>query len=99
MIFIKKIILFSVIVFTLMGCESQEQFENYNFDQNSPLQLTATNHPHGFQKTSCFSCHLPQNIHQVDRLGDPSFAFAKTLVEQKGLLSCSGCHGTNGVLQ
>ena len=82
-----------------ISCAAERQTENYKFDSVNPLTLTVANHPHGYGKTSCFNCHLPQNIHQEDRLKDPSFALANPYVIQKGLTSCSGCHGSNGADQ
>lgn len=84
-------------IFVLNSCAAERQTESYPFTDPNPLILTSTNHPHGYEKASCFQCHLPQNIHQEDRLKDPSFPMANSYVEQKGLSSCSGCHGTNGV--
>ena len=81
------------------SCAVDSQSENYNFEPISPLSLTSINHPHGYSKSYCFNCHLSQNIHEVNRLNEPSFPFAKDIVEQKGLSSCVGCHGANGVPQ
>lgn len=83
----------------ILSCAVDTQSENYDFSDSAPLTLTAINHPHGYQKSSCFSCHLPQNIHQVNRLNEPSFPYAQPTVEQNGLSSCIGCHGANGVAQ
>lgn len=81
------------------GCAANRQSEQYTISNIADLNLTSDNHPHGYTKTECFSCHLPQNIHQVDRIHAPSFALAQSLVDQYGLASCSGCHGTNGISQ
>lgn len=83
-------------VFILSACSVEKQYDNYSMT-SADLTLTAVNHPHGYQRSVCFSCHLPQNIHQVDRLGAPGFPYARALVEQNGMNSCSGCHGYNGV--
>ena len=94
-----RFLIAAVFVLAVSGCggDPEKQYENYNLQNSSSLTLTALNHPHGYEKSSCFACHLEQNIHQVDRIGDPSFQFARTLVEQNGLSSCAGCHGKNGV--
>lgn len=84
-------------VLILLGCAAERQTEKYDYENVNPLTLTINNHPHGFGKESCFNCHLPQNIHQVNRLNDPSFSLAPVYVREKGITSCSGCHGTNGV--
>lgn len=90
-----RLSLFFVILF-LAGCGVQRQYESYPMTL-ADLTITTQNHPHGYGKSECFACHLPSNIHNVDRIGAPSFAIAKTLVTQQGLASCAGCHGTNGV--
>jgi hypothetical protein len=80
---------------SLVGC-ADRQYENYNMTA-ADITLSSNNHPHGYNRSDCFLCHLPMNIHQVDRLGAPSFPFAKGAVERNGLNSCRGCHGSNGV--
>jgi len=90
----RKLFLISLLLGT--ACGVQRQYEYYPMTITD-LNLTSNNHPHGFGKSECFTCHLPSNIHMVNRLGAPSFSLARPLVEQQGLASCSGCHGTNGV--
>ena len=87
---------FVLFLVLLSACGVQRQYESYPMTITD-LTITTQNHPHGYGKSECFTCHLPSNIHNVDRIGAPSFAIAKTLVEQQGLNSCTGCHGTNGV--
>ncbi len=94
-----RISMLLVSMLLIVGCAVDRQTENYDFEANSPLNLRVSNHPHGYGKATCFNCHLQQNIHEVDRLHDSSFSFAKPLVEANGLKSCSGCHGSNGVTQ
>ncbi len=85
-------------ILLLLGCADQNrQTEDYNLKTSGDLTLKESNHPHGYGQSSCFVCHSPSNIHNIDRLGDPSFSLAKGLVEERGLASCSGCHGRNGV--
>lgn len=79
-----------------LGCQSERQYDNYNLRTAADINLTENNHPHGYQQKLCFNCHLPENIHRVDRLGLPSFNLAAGQVEQSGLASCAGCHGNNG---
>ena len=89
-----------ILVLLLMGCADQNrQTEDYSLKTSGDLNLTEASHPHGYRQTSCFVCHNPSNIHNIDRLGSASFGLAKGLVEQRGLASCSGCHGSNGVIQ
>ena len=80
------------------GCERPDrQYEDYELQSPADLTLSPTNHPHGYARRECYTCHLPHNIHQRDTLGDPLFDSARDLVDQFGLKSCAGCHGGNGV--
>ena len=85
-----------IVLFLLVSC-ADRQYEDYHIENIADLTLSADNHPHGYGRSDCFVCHLPMNIHQVDRLHAPSFPFAKRAVERNGLKSCAGCHGSNGV--
>ena len=88
---------FSILSFSFLGCGAERQTEDYHLESAADLSLTAEKHPHGYTRSECFACHLPQNIHLVDHLGAPSFPLARSLVEAQGLASCSGCHGANGI--
>ena len=82
---------------SLLSCGVSDRSEDYQLSSVADLTLTQTNHPHGFARSECFNCHVKVNIHRVNRLNASSFDLASDLVEQSGLKSCSGCHGTNGV--
>lgn len=100
MIQINLVPFFTLGIFLIIGmsaCQVERQYENDNMLSTADLTLTASNHPHGYTRKECFMCHLPQNIHQVDRLGAPSFPSARPLVEQHGITICAACHGSNGV--
>lgn len=92
----KRLILMLVTLF-ICQCAVDRQTENYRPNSIADLTLSQDNHLHGYGKSECFFCHLPQNMHQVNRLNAPNFDLAKGLIEQSGLASCAGCHGTNGV--
>ncbi len=64
-------------------------------------QLTQQEHPDGWQKRECFTCHPVEEIHRVDRTGTGTLPLAdiRKLVADRGLASCSLCHGTNGLDQ
>jgi len=80
----------------LGGCAADRQSEDYGVT-SADLTLTPQNHPHGWARQECFGCHIPANLHLVNRLNHPSFSSARDLVEQYGIQSCRGCHSTNGV--
>lgn len=92
-----RYVLTLLMISVLTACSVERQTEDYHFQTTADLNLTSANHVHGYTRTECFSCHLPQNIHQVDRLGAPNFNLAQPSVEAYGLSSCRGCHGKNGV--
>ena len=90
----------AVILLLTVSCgRTERQTEDYGIKSLDDLTLRSENHPHGYGKSECFFCHLPNAIHRVNRLNAPSFSIANDLVRQSGLLSCSGCHGSNGVGQ
>jgi hypothetical protein len=79
----------------LMGCGSGNDYESYSSIKDGvATQLLPSNHPHGYGKTDCFQCHTARNIHVG---ATPQTALARSLVEQSGIQSCRGCHGSNGV--
>lgn len=78
------------------SCSVKKQGEDYHVTTQEDLVLRADNHPHGWEKAECFTCHVSTNIHLENRLNHPSFNSARGLVEQYGLMSCRGCHGSNG---
>lgn len=85
-----------IILTVFNACDIDRQYEDYALTKEGDLTLAAQNHPHGFGQTQCFHCHVKANIHQVNRINSPVFDIAKDLVEDRGLNSCSVCHGDNG---
>ena len=85
-----------VILIFIAGCAAEKKSEDYKITATE-ITLTNENHSHGWQKQDCFFCHVPTNLHQVNRLGHSSFDSAKSLVDTYGIQSCRGCHGTNGI--
>ncbi len=86
----------------LFGCQGEEQSEYYGSLLESPLGLVLDQSEHidGWEREDCFSCHVIGNFH-LDRFDRESFydmgEVRATVVEQ-GLMSCSDCHGNNGVV-
>jgi hypothetical protein len=85
------------LVILLSACAAEKKSEYYGATTSSDLLLSASNHPHGWTRSSCFGCHVESNIHQINRMNHPSFGSAKHLVDAYGVASCRGCHGSNGV--
>ena len=82
---------------TFVSCGQGPSGENYSNIKSLPdIVLTVSNHPHGYQQTQCFYCHVKQNIHQVDTLGSGELPTAIALTNQLGIAACQACHGTNG---
>lgn len=77
--------------------------ENYGNLLASPdgLVLVEEEHPTGWTRPECFTCHEVQNIHTVNRTGLPDsvidLAGVRALVASGGEGSCPQCHGSNGV--
>jgi hypothetical protein len=85
------------------GCGSSgpPQSEDYGNLFNSPagLILVEEEHPTGWGRPDCFSCHSVGNIHIINRTGiaDLDLAAVRAVVQSEGLASCPQCHGNNGV--
>jgi hypothetical protein len=85
------------------GCGSSgpPQSEDYGNLFNSPagLILVEEEHPTGWGRPDCFSCHYAGNIHVINRTGIPDLDLAavREVVSQLGEASCVQCHGNNGV--
>ncbi|MBK9294991.1 MAG: hypothetical protein IPM57_11230 [Oligoflexia bacterium] len=88
---------FILFIFLIAACGVERQYEDYRLQTTGDLILNQTNHKHGYGKGQCFMCHNVSNIHKVNTINAPNFDLAIPLVQQSGLSSCSGCHGTNGV--
>jgi hypothetical protein len=56
-------------------------------------------HPRGWGRPDCFTCHVSSNMHQVNRTGIPELDLAEVrqVVRNQGEASCVQCHGDNGV--
>ena len=79
------------------SCGQGPSGENYsNIKSLQDIVLTTSNHPHGYQQTQCFYCHVKQNIHQTDTLGSGELPTAIALTNSLGISACKACHGTNG---
>ncbi|MFH1017214.1 MAG: hypothetical protein V1798_03405 [Pseudomonadota bacterium] len=85
----------------LLGCGHNEVGENYGDLTATPSQfiLTLEKHPDGWQRTECFDCHPPTNIHRVNRtpLSGIDLNAIAQIVQEDGEASCASCHGTNGL--
>jgi len=87
----------ALLVTMLLGCGQDHQNEDYQIKDTTGVTLTESNHPHGYKKSECLSCHVPANIHQEDRINSNSVGLARSLVEKYGAQYCWTCHGTNGL--
>jgi len=85
------------------GCGSSgpPQSEDYGNLFNSPAGLTLVQdeHPTGWGRPDCFSCHEIRNTHIINRTGiaDLDLTAVRKVVDQLGEASCPQCHGNNGV--
>jgi hypothetical protein len=83
------------------GGSGPPQSEDYGNLLNSPggLTLVEQEHPDGWGRPDCFSCHEVRNIHIINRTGiaDLDLAAVREVVDQLGEASCPQCHGNNGV--
>ncbi len=93
----------SLLMLSASGCgnDAGVTSENYGDLLASPegLVLVRSEHPTGWGRPDCFSCHEIRNIHTVNRtsLPDLDLEEVRTIVLNQGAASCGLCHGNNGV--
>ncbi|OFZ71428.1 MAG: hypothetical protein A2451_10775 [Bdellovibrionales bacterium RIFOXYC2_FULL_39_8] len=90
-----KILILSLMFGLLISCGQDRQLEVYDQMQEGNLDLTESNHAHGWQQTDCFYCHVMENIHQADQQGCGIVVAGEMTDELSDCLS--SCHGQNGV--
>ena len=85
------------------GSDSGRESEDYGNLLASPggLVVLEEEHPTGFMRPDCFSCHNTDNMHQVNRTDLPDeevdLPGIRAIIASSGESSCTMCHGTNGV--
>lgn len=64
------------------------------------LVLVRAEHPAGWTRPDCSTCHESRNIHSVSRSGlsEEELEEVRVIVRNQGDASCPLCHGGNGVL-
>jgi hypothetical protein len=95
----------SFLLLVAAGCGSNGGVtsENYGNLLASPdgLVLVQEEHPTGWTRPDCFTCHEVRNIHTVNRTGLPDSVVdlpgVQAIVASGGVGSCPQCHGSNGV--
>ena len=95
----------ALLVLLIAGCGSDAPVtsENYGNLLASPegLVLVESEHPSGWTRPDCYSCHAFVNIHTINRTGLPDdevdLANVRAIVANQGVASCPLCHGMNGV--
>lgn len=109
-------ILFGVLFFlAACGDNAEPSSENYGNLLASPggLIVLEEEHPTGWMRPDCFSCHNVLNMHTVNRTGLPNcnklpqppmtgcinLLEIQQIIDSEGQDSCSMCHGDNGVPQ
>lgn len=80
-------------------CGVEPKSEDYGATLPQELVLTPSNHPHGWTQSQCYGCHVSANLHERTSISASMSAYAKRLTATRGLESCKGCHGRNGVGQ
>ena len=94
-----------LLIMTSCGSESGPMSEDYGNLLASPagLVILQQEHPTGWTRPDCFTCHAVNNIHQVNRTGLPDdvadLAGVRAIVNNQGQASCPLCHGNNGMAQ
>jgi hypothetical protein len=96
-----KLLVAILLILSVAGCVSEDnQGQDFGNILDSPggLVVTEGEHPDGWGRSDCNTCHPRADIHQVDRTdGLLPLEDIQALVEEEGLASCVICHGDNGV--
>ena len=93
------------LVFVLSGCgtDGSEESADYGNLLNSPggLLVLEEEHPSGWGRSDCFTCHEVRNMHTVNRTGLPDLDLdeIQQIIANQGEDSCVLCHGNNGVAE
>lgn len=68
-------------------------------DSAQGAQLTAEEHPTGWKRSECFTCHPIEELHRTDHSGTGVLPLEdiRRLVARDRLESCHLCHGSNGL--
>lgn len=94
------------------GSNGEERGDNFGNILASPggLEVLREEHPSGWGRLDCFTCHEVRNMHVVNRTDlpdcddlpsgsfDPCIDLAEiqSIIGNQGQSSCMLCHGTNG---
>jgi len=95
--------LLALLFLIVTGCGSDGDLDSENYGNllASPAGLIVVEgeHPSGWGRPDCFTCHEMRNMHLVNRTGIPDLDLAaiRALIRDQGEDSCVQCHGTNGV--
>jgi len=91
----------SLSVVTGCGNESDLESADYGNLLASPAGLVVVEqeHPDGWGRPDCFTCHAMNNMHVQNRTGVEDFDMEeiRALILAEGEASCEQCHGNNGV--
>lgn len=95
-------IMMAIVSLILYSCGGSEfnGGEDYGNILETPggLTLTEEEHPAGWGRSDCTSCHNLGNIHLVDRTGlNINIDQIHNDAIQDGISGCANCHGGNGV--
>lgn len=97
-VLMKTALLFLAVL--MVGCmDEPRQYENYGDITAGVGGIAITSqaeHPYGWGRSDCLSCHNTLNIHKNPNSTIDENAIIQ-LVKQNGVRYCLTCHGPNGV--
>lgn len=97
-----RTVLIAALFAVLASCVSEDnKGQDFGNILNSPegIILTEEDHPDGWMREDCYTCHPLAVIHQEDRSGTGLLPIEdiQEFVLAEGLASCPICHGFNGI--
>lgn len=88
-------ILFTALVSGATGCDPCAR--GSIFDSEEGLVITQAEHPDGWGRAQCSSCHALDAIHQLGCTPNIHYGQLHERIALEGYDACSSCHGDNGV--
>jgi len=83
----------------LLACGEPDCTDSAMIDGAGGLVLTAEEHPDGWGREACESCHATESIHRSGCSTGVNYEDVNDLVAAEGNAACATCHGDNGVTE
>lgn len=86
-----------MILLWLLGCDDDPCPRSSMVESEGGLRVTEAEHPTGWGQADCAGCHALEQTHVTGCTPEVDLEEVREQVARRGLRSCDGCHGDNGV--